>query len=145
MLPAVMRIPRFIASGTSLGILALVFAVPNCGGDAAKDPLAAELDHWSAFLQSKPDTDQLWSQTKQSAQPMLELAGEDLHNGRRLLALQHITEARADLAQAVYLSERPAEQRKDMAAFDAEWTRMGSVLHDDLGAPSPTEFAGLPA
>jgi len=141
-----MRISRSISFGIPLGLLALIFPALACSGDgAAVDPLTAEIGRWSALLQSKPATDQLWSETRQNDQPVLDRAGEDLHNGRRLLALEHLAEARVDLATAVYLSERPVEQRKDMAAFDAEWTRMGGVLHDDLGAPSPSAFASLPA
>jgi len=141
-----MRISRLVSFGISAALLVLVGAALASGGDgAAKDPFAAEIARWKAVLNSHPDTDPMWAQMKEGSQPLLDNVEEALQNGRRLLALQRFALVQANLGAAVYVSERPAEQHKDMTAFDAEWKRMGGVLHDDLGTPSATTFAGLPA
>lgn len=107
---------------TALGLTAVlaVAALAGCGpAREEKDPLAAEIERWSA-APGKP------------------LAGAEdaLRDGRRLLALQRVADARTNLAAAAYVRQRPASQRRDMAGFEAEWARMGSVLRDGLGRPS---------
>ena len=125
---------------------ALGLAVLGCGGAGPRqDPLAAEVVRSSAFLQGKPADSGLWAQVRQANQPVLARAREDLDSGRRQLALQRLANVRVNLALASYLSERPAAQRRDQGGFDAEWARMGGVLRDDLAAPSPAAFDGVPA
>ncbi|HVR97754.1 MAG TPA: hypothetical protein VMW27_14145 [Thermoanaerobaculia bacterium] len=70
-------------------------------------------------------------------------AAQALRDGRRLLALKRFTTTKMDLATQEYLRGRSAGQRRDMAAFEAEWTRMGGVLRDGIGAPSPAAFEGV--
>ncbi|HVG11071.1 MAG TPA: hypothetical protein VNM67_25435 [Thermoanaerobaculia bacterium] len=94
------------------------------------DPLAAEIERWSASLENRPAEDKL----KQQVQPVLARAEEALGQGKRLLALQSLVAAREELAVAAYMGGRPAEQRKDMAAFEAEWARMGDTLKKDSPA-----------
>lgn len=140
-----MHVPRILSFGRPVAFLVLFAALAFDGACTAQDPLAAEIARWSEIVQSKPDNDPVWGEMKQSSQAVLARAGQDLRAGRRLLALRRFTAARADLGAAAYLSERPAEQRKDMAAFDAEWKRMGGVMQESLGAPSPAAFEGKPA
>lgn len=92
-----------------------------------EDPLAAEIERWSAYVESRPAEDKL----RQKIQPVLARAGEALAEGKRLLAVQRLAAARADLTVAAYMSERPAEQRKEMPAFEAEWARMGQKLKSE--------------
>ncbi len=102
----------------------LLAALAACGRPGeVKDPLAAELERWSAS-------------------PAKPLAGAEdaLRDGRRLLALQRLAEGRTNLAAAAYLRERPASQRKDTAAFEAEWARMGGVLREDLAPLTAAEL-----
>lgn len=126
----------------------LLLALLACGAGAAPDrpdPLAAELERSSAFLQSKAAGGGSWAQVQKTNQPVLARAGEDLRAGRRQLALQRLANVRAQIAMAGYLNERPAGERQDLAGFEAEWTRMGGVLRADLQAPSPAAFDGVPA
>lgn len=105
----------------------LLVALAACGGPGeAKDPLAAELERWSAA-------------------PGRPLAGAEdaLRDGRRLLALQRLAAGRTDLAAAAYVQERPASQRQEAAGFEAEWSRMGNVLRDDLDPPSAADLESL--
>jgi len=114
-------------------------------GDTAgqtQDPLAAEIERWSAFLHSKPENHGFWAQVKKDNQPVLARAEEALRGGHRLLAMQRLANARANLATAEYLSTRPAGQRKELAGFEAEWARMGDVLRADL-KPSPSALDGV--
>ena len=136
-----------VSVATSIALLAVLLPALASGAGAASnppDPLAAEIERWLAILKNRPDTDPVWAEAKQGAEPALVRAEEALRNGRRLLALQRLATAQPELAAAVYVGERPAEQRKDQAAFDAEWARMGRVLRAD-DAPSPTALEGLPA
>lgn len=96
------------------------------------DPLASEIERWSASLKSRPANDKL----RQQNEPALARAQEALTQGRRLLAVQRLLEAKENLAIAHYMGQRPAEQRKDMAAFEAEWKRMGDAL---LASPPGTK------
>ena len=138
-----------VSLATSIALLAVVMPALASGGTGAAsdppDPLAAEIDHWLKVLQSKPDADPMWAEFKPGLQPALERAQEELRNGRRLLALQRLGTPRTNLEAAVYLTERSADQRKEMAAFDAEWKRMGDVLRTDLGTTAPGKFEGMPA
>lgn len=139
-----MRHPRVLRGAAVLiGLVLLPLAAPGCRATEAKDPLAAEIERWSAFLRDSAADDEISVQVKQSVQPVLARAEEALRDGRRLLALQRLTHVRTGLAAAAYLGERPAEQRKDMAGFEAEWARLGGLLRDDLGAPSGAAFDGV--
>jgi hypothetical protein len=95
-----------------------------------EDPLATEIERWSAFIESRPPQDKL----RQKAEPVLTRAGESLREGKRLLALQRLVAAKQDLAVNLYLRARPAEQRQKMAAFEAEWARMDGALWRDFPA-----------
>ncbi|HEX3128109.1 MAG TPA: hypothetical protein VH394_12335 [Thermoanaerobaculia bacterium] len=89
-----------------------------------EDPLTAEIE--SSREQVKPKD-----------QPALARAEEDLHAGRRLLAVQRFAGIKENLAVAAYLGQHRAGQLSD---FEAEWQRMGGVLQADLGKPSPQAF-----
>lgn len=134
MLPLVMR-----------ALTALLLTISVACGEAAnaKDPLASEIERWTALLSSKPAGDKTWGPVKQAGEPALAQAGEALREGRRLLAAQRLFAVREDIAAAVYLSERSAETRRDLAGFEAEWARMGSALKDSLGAPDPKVLEGV--
>jgi hypothetical protein len=129
-----------------LSALALAQVSPGLGAGSSgpsPDPLAAEIERWSAFLRSDAASHGIWAGLKQENQPLLAHAAQDLAKGRRLLALRRLTVARVSLAAGDYLSARPADQRKDLARFEAEWTRMGKVLGGGLGPPSPTALADV--
>jgi len=142
-----MRNPRNTAPGALLTLLPLLLATLACvGGDAAatQDPLAAELDRSAAFLASRP-ADGPWAEVRKESEPIVERTREALRQGHRQLALQRLANLKANLAEAVYRNGISAEQRKDIAGLEAEWARMETVFHDELGAPSRTAFDGVPA
>jgi hypothetical protein len=118
-------------------------ALAGARARAASDPIAAEIDRWSAFVKNNPATDEIWKQIKDGSAAALGRATEALRAGRRLLALQRLAYARDDLAAAMYMGERSAAERKDTGAFEAEWRRMGGVLRDDLAPPRPDALAGV--
>jgi hypothetical protein len=107
----------------------------RAGSDAAPDPLAVEIDRWAAFLRTNTSTGETWKQLKEGVEPLMGGAQSALADGRRLLALQRLLTARAGLASAAYMQATPAAQVKDVAAFEAEWARMGDVLRDGRAAP----------
>lgn len=113
------------------------------GAGEAEDPLAAEIERWSAFVSTNATADELWKDIKEPSETLLTRAREALLGGRRLLALQRLAPAREQLSAWSYVQARPAEARKQLADFEAEWTRMGGVLRDDLGALAPDGLAGV--
>lgn len=121
-----MRAPR--------ALISIITLLAACAGaaDQGRDPLAAEIERWSAFLESRPAEDKL----RQDTGPALARAEEALTQGRRLLAIERLVDARERLAIETYMGGRPAEQRKDLAAFEAEWRRMGGEL---LASPPATK------
>lgn len=98
---------------------------------AAKDPIAAEIERLSADPKAK------------QIQPVLGRAEDDLRQGRRVLALQRLLNAREALAQSSYMGERSTAERKELAGFEAEWARVGKTLRADLGAPSAASLEGV--
>jgi hypothetical protein len=137
---------RAVSSGVCAALLALALAHPRAGAVSAgpaTDPLAAEIEHWSAFLKNNTSTDEFWARVKESTGPILERAGKALHDGRRWLALQRLAAVRVNLAASESLERRPPGEREDDAAFEAEWSRLGKVLRADLRDPSPRVFDGV--
>jgi len=136
-----MRTRRFFL----LTVMASVMfgAVPLAvSGAESSDPIAAEIERWSAFVRDHPSSDETWSQIKSASEPVLARAQEALRDGQKLLALQRLAAARMYLAADVYVEQKPAA-RQDGAVFEAEWTRVGKVLGRDLEPLRPTEFESL--
>jgi hypothetical protein len=136
------RIVSFAAAAACL-ILAILTPAARGRAEERKDPLADEIGCWSAYLRGKTSTDEMWTQVKQGAEPALAKAGEALKDGRRLLALQRLGAARVNLAAAVYMVERPADQRNSETGMESEWTRLGLALRGDLAPLSPHAFDGV--
>ena len=133
-----MRSPKTRPLGfllTAAPLLACAFAI--LAAVPAKDPLAAEIERWSAFLRDNKATDENWTQVKQAVEPVLARAEKALHDGYRWLALLRFASARSNLAASQYMQSRPAPERTDIAAFEQEWARMGKVLAADLKPASP--------
>ncbi|HEX6862701.1 MAG TPA: hypothetical protein VF414_07795 [Thermoanaerobaculia bacterium] len=144
MLERNMRKAPVLALVAVMALLALSLGtlVSRAGEETSQDALAEEIARASALLQSHTETQGLWAETRQAAQPVLARAEKDLHAGRRLVAMQRLASVKASLAAASYL-ERSAAQGQDVAAFEAEWARMGGVLRAGLGKPSSTAFEGV--
>ena len=122
-------------SRTAAALLACAFAI--LAAVPAQDPLAAEIDRWSAYLRENKATDENWTQVKQAVEPALARAAKALHDGYRWLALLRFAGARSNLAAAQYVQSRPEAERTDIPAFEREWARMGKVLAADLKPVSP--------
>jgi hypothetical protein len=141
-----------------LGLLAAVLAWPGGGAPAAAgapavpaadaaaaqdDPLTADVRHWAAYLEGNPAQDENWLQVKQVSEPILERIERALQDGRRLLALQRLAVVRGNLAASEWAAGRPPSARTDLAAFEAEWKRMGQALGRALVPPRPGDFARM--
>jgi hypothetical protein len=111
-----------------------------CRASAATDPLRAEVDGWSATVRDDRSTDDLGKQVKDGATAGLARIEQALKDDRRSLALLRMSSVANDVAALRYLKERSPEQRKDVASFEAEWTRLGGVLAPSLAPPSPAAF-----
>jgi len=98
------------------------------------DPIASELSRWAAAIADTSRTDPLWTDAKTSGQAALKQAQDELAGGRRLIALERLSAVNQTLGGSLYASERPEIERKDLAAFEAEWKRVGGVLQDVVPA-----------
>jgi hypothetical protein len=130
------RISPLGFSRIAAALLACTFAI--LAAVPAKDPLASEIDRWSAFVRDNKATDENWTQIKQAVEPALARATKALQDGYRWLALLRFASARSNLAAAQYVQSRPAAERSDIGAFEREWARMGKVLAVDLKPVSPS-------
>jgi hypothetical protein len=124
----------------ALACCALAFAA---SAPSASDPLASEIERWTAFVKTHPATDEIWKQIKEGSETLLGRAAEALRAGRRLLALQRLAGAREQVLAATYVADRSAVQRRENADFEAEWRRMGAVLRADLVTPTADSLAGM--
>jgi hypothetical protein len=106
---------------------------------AQEDPLAAEIARWSSVIVSDTTTDPLLLEVRKSGQTALRQAEDALRQGRRLVALERLAAARQQLGAALYVSERPAAERKELPAFEAEWKRVGGVMRDAITPGGRTE------
>src|SRR5262249_23736607 len=88
-------------------------------------------------------TDDLWTQTRDVAKPVLAKAATALRNDRRLLALSRLSAVRSALAAWTYVNEQPADRRNDAQALEAEWARVGELLRAEIAAPAPDALDGV--
>ncbi|MEP6768609.1 MAG: hypothetical protein ABJC61_08075 [Acidobacteriota bacterium] len=129
-------------------LLVLTAALLAVSGDALRasgpgktaDPLAAEIDRWSAILAKSPAADEISADVKKNGGPALERARQALRDGRRFLALQRLASARLQIQAAEFLQGRPAAERKDVALFEGEWARVGKSIQADLAPVAPNRF-----
>src|SRR5262245_17502210 len=113
------------------------------GRSPQAEAVATELARWSAFLKGNAATDDLWKDIKQSTEPALARAEKALADEHPLLAMLRLGSVNENLAAATYLGQRTPEQRKDNAAFEAEWKRVGEELRPQMGAPATHAFDGV--
>ncbi|MSO50039.1 MAG: hypothetical protein EXQ49_09095 [Acidobacteria bacterium] len=107
----------------------------------AEDPIALEVTAMRAApVASAAKTDPLWVQVRPGVTAALDLAEQALAAGRRWTALERLAAARVDLVAAQYVADRPAEARKDVSGFEAEWARMGAELGASEDAPTAKAF-----
>src|SRR5262249_60640630 len=55
-------------------------------------------------------------------------------------AMSGLAAGRVNLAAAAYVGELPAGKKNDSAFLEAEWKRVGKVLHEDLGPLRPADL-----
>ena len=113
------------------------------GLSAARDPIAAEVERWSTFVEKHPARGENWDQVKAAVAPLLERARSALAKGRRYLALQRLAPARVYLAATTWIDGEPAKPKEDGAGFEAEWKRMGGVLKASLEKPRAAALDGI--
>jgi hypothetical protein len=132
-----------LRAAAALVLSALLVASAAGGADKAPDPLAAEVGRLSSFLETNRSSAEIWQDVRKSAEPALARIRSAAGEGRRGLALNRLASVSVNLGAAAYLEERTPEQRKDMAAFENEWARMGEVLKKDLVAAGPNILDGV--
>jgi hypothetical protein len=94
--------------------IAAVLGAALIAGAQSRDPMAVELERWSAM-------------------PAAARAREAFAAGRRHLALQRLAAAITDLEASAYVESLTADQKKDLPRFEKEWQR----LRPALATPSP--------
>ncbi len=130
-----LRVPGFaLLAILTLGGASVVRGQPD-------DPLAVEIGKWSSLL-STHASDENWKQVQAASGAALGQAREALDGGRRLFALQRLAAARENLSATEYVESRPAADRT-AAGFEAEWTKAGVALRDDLATSAPASFGAI--
>jgi hypothetical protein len=127
--------------------VALALTIPVTGTRAVQpiDPVRTEISRWLTAIERNTGGGALWDQVKPGAEGALRQALLAVETGRRAFALERLAAARALLAAAAYVAERPAEVRGSVASFEAEWTRMGTSLGAALTPPAPDLLRMLPS
>jgi hypothetical protein len=120
--------------------LALAPAAPS-----PEDPVAAEIARWQRFADTNPATDELWKQIKTDGATVLARAEQARARDRRHLALLRLAFARETLSAGAYLGERTPQERTEVAAFEAEWRRLGPALAGDPAAARAAAASLRPA
>jgi hypothetical protein len=117
-----------------LGLVALASAGPAPGhaADAGAEAVSADVSRWERLLATTTATDDIWKDVKEGSATGLARVRQALADDRTLLALLRLAQVRENLYAAAYLEARTADERRDPAAFESEWRRMGVVLKDDM-------------
>jgi len=116
------------ACATSLALVLIAAPTRASGGEPeTKDPLAAEIARWSAFVRETSSTDDNWKDLKQSGESGMTRVEAALTAGRRLLALERLASVRMNLAAFAYVNSLPADKRDDAASLDSEIARVGAL------------------
>src|SRR5262249_37705197 len=121
--------PRLALLAAASALLVSLVRWAASRGAAPPDPLSDELARWTARVGDTAAAGETWKQAKASAEPLLADARDALDKGRRHLALFRLASARQTLLAAEYVQGVAV---RDPAAFEAEWTRIGTVLRDDF-------------
>lgn len=126
--------------------LGALLAMPAAGQEPApptRSPLAdavtAEIGRWMAALDDTASGGPTWTEVAPSVRPALDDAQRAAARGFTPLALERLAAAHASLVAARIVDRTPAGDRT-LAAFEAEWQRLGGTL----SAPGePASFAGV--
>jgi hypothetical protein len=124
------------------GALLSVFFIPtprNIAGTRGGDPLATELARAAAYLRDNTATDALWKDIRENSERDLARAQKALVANRRLLALLRLPPLHESLSAARYVGARTPAQRKETAAFEAEWKRVGAELRTFPASARPLD------
>jgi hypothetical protein len=142
-----LRVVGLLALGLAASVWMIHAAPGSAEGDSRRGPqddrLADDVARWSKYLKDNPSTDENWIEVKNATLPAMARTEEAMRDGHWYLALQRLAVARANLAAQVHVDETPALERRDMAAFEAEWARLGKSLAPDLKGPSPSALEGV--
>jgi len=84
---------------------------------------------------SETSTEALWTDAKGGIETSLSDAQRALAAGRRWFALERLSQGRQSLLATRFALRHPAE-RADLAAFEREWTRLGTTLGSATPAPA---------
>jgi hypothetical protein len=124
-------------------VVGLAVCALNFAGARPADPLAAEIQRWSAFVRDHAGGDETWEQVKASAQPFLARADQALREGRRYAALYRLAAVRVNLSATDYFDHLRPEALRDSAGFVAEWRRAGAELGTWLDPPQAATLADV--
>ena len=100
------------------------------------DPLTRAIADLAALVAAEPAQDQLWIDNKVGVETAIKDAQASIAAGRRWFALERLSAARQSYLATMFTIKHAAE-RKDLAAFEREWTRLGQTLGAAAPAPAP--------
>jgi hypothetical protein len=112
-------------SAACLAALALLASDRSSG---AADPLAAEIERGLAIVRDRRDSSETWQQVRQGSGAMFERAAQALRERRRLVALNRLGAARANVTAYLFTRRQPAAALTDTTGLAAAWVREGDSL-----------------
>jgi hypothetical protein len=110
----------------------------------ADDPLATEIARWQEFVRTNPATDEDWKYIKETAEPLLVRAQNELKKGRRFFGFHILALIRPSLAASKFVADHPTEAQQ-LALFEQEWRKLGKDLAPVLEGKERPELTGYPA
>ncbi len=90
------------------------------------------------MVAAETTTDPLWTDAKAGVEANLKEAQTAIVAGRRWVALERLAQARQSFFATRFAVMHPAE-RKDLAAFEREWSRLGARLGASAPPPAPLD------
>ena len=126
-----------------LAVVLIAVAGSRCTAPAHRDALAAAIRERASLLRTSSSNDPIWKQVADGSREGITSAESSLAHGHRELALERLAEVWTDLGAGRYLIDRPESTRKDMAALEAEWKRLGPTLATRPGELSSHALDGV--
>jgi hypothetical protein len=122
--------------GAAVGIAGLVLVNAQTAS-VASDPIARAIADFASAFAGETSTDSLWTDAKGAIETNLKDAQSAIAAGRRWFALERLSQARQSFVATHFALQHP-DERKDLAAFEREWTRFGARLGS--AAPTPASL-----
>ena len=127
-----------IAMAAAVATAALVIGADAQTARGRDDAIGRAVSDFAATGAAEASSDKLWTDAKGGVETAVKDAQAAIAAGRRWLALERLAQARQSFLATRFTLTHPAE-RKDLAAFEREWSRLGTTLGAAAPSPAPLD------